>query len=215
MEINLLVLIGICLAAMFFGYFFGLFEGRSQGYKKGKREGSEDKKILPPVVTPPASKENNLLKLSLDDKNQLRLDLDNRSMDANQLAPDQRQRLIELMVMMRPWVDVNASKPSTPIAATTSQPISKPIATAPASSPVEEAKVPQTMVGQIDAILQAHLINTPLASRNVKLIESPGGGVIVMVGKERYNGVGEVTDPQVQAAIRAAIAEWETKYTPR
>ena len=35
-----------------------------------------------------------------------------------------------------------------------------------------------------------------------------------MVGLTKYNGVGEVPDPQVQAMIRAAIAEWENKYTP-
>jgi len=73
---------------------------------------------------------------------------------------------------------------------------------------------PTTMVGQIDAILQAHLASLPLEKRGVRLIESPEGGVVVMVGLTKYNGVSEVPDPQVQAMIRAAIAEWENKYTP-
>ncbi|MGA7192968.1 MAG: hypothetical protein WBW94_04990, partial [Anaerolineales bacterium] len=71
-----------------------------------------------------------------------------------------------------------------------------------------------SMVGQIDAILQTHLVNSPLASRAIRLAESPDGGVIVWDGVKKYSGVSDVTDPQVQAMIRAAIAEWEKKYTP-
>ena len=47
-----------------------------------------------------------------------------------------------------------------------------------------------------------------------KLLEDPRGGVTVVVGEERYASIGEVTDPQIQAALRAAIARWEKKYTP-
>ncbi len=70
------------------------------------------------------------------------------------------------------------------------------------------------MVGQIDAILQSRMIGTPLAGRGIRLVESAQGGAMVVVGLSRYAGVGEVPDPEVQAAIRAAIAEWERKYTP-
>lgn len=70
------------------------------------------------------------------------------------------------------------------------------------------------MVAQIDEILQARLVSSPLADHAIKLMESPEGGVIVLVGLQKFNGVGEVTDPQIQAEIRAAIAEWEKKYTP-
>ncbi len=70
------------------------------------------------------------------------------------------------------------------------------------------------MVGQIDAILQTKLIGTPLATRGIRLVESAQGGAMVVVGLNRYEGVGEVPEPEVQAVIRAAIAEWENKYTP-
>jgi hypothetical protein len=70
------------------------------------------------------------------------------------------------------------------------------------------------MVGQIDDILQKNIAGTPLASRGVKLMDAPGGGVTVFIGMDRYSSVGEVTDPEVQAALRAAIAAWEKKYTP-
>jgi hypothetical protein len=67
---------------------------------------------------------------------------------------------------------------------------------------------------QIDAILQARLAGTPLEERGVFLTQSPEGGVIVYVGLTRYTSVDEVPDAEVKAAIRAAIAEWENKYTP-
>ena len=35
----------------------------------------------------------------------------------SQLTPEQRKRLIELMVMMRPWIDASAPKPAMPSAA--------------------------------------------------------------------------------------------------
>ena len=70
------------------------------------------------------------------------------------------------------------------------------------------------MVVQIDTILQARLQGTPLSSLGIRLAESLNGGAIVFVGKQSYAGVADVPDPQVQAAIREAIAEWEKKYTP-
>ncbi len=70
------------------------------------------------------------------------------------------------------------------------------------------------MVAQIDTILQARLAGTPLAERGIFLTQSPEGGVNVYVGLTRYEGIDDVPDPEVKAAIRAAIAEWENKYTP-
>ena len=70
------------------------------------------------------------------------------------------------------------------------------------------------MVGQIDAILQARLAGTPLADKGIRLVESIRGGALVFVGNKSYEGVGEVPDPEIQAVIRAATAEWEKRYTP-
>lgn len=241
MQINFTALIpyGIGLAVLFFGYFFGLFEGRNQGYKKRRKEEAEAKSVkaanetpLPPPSPPVTRVENNLLKLALGENSQLRLEIDNQSVDTARLAPEQRKRLIDLMLMMRPWVDASApgktvspSRPATvppshprtmqppPTAAPASRPASTSGPAAP-TSPSKEEAAPTSMVGQIDAILQAHLTGTPLASLGIRLIESSEGGAIVMVGVNRYAGVGDVPDPEIQAAIRAAIAEWENKYTP-
>lgn len=240
MQFNLPILIGISLAAMFFGYFFGLFEGRGQGYKRHKQEaeGAQAKQEAPqtplPSPGPPlAPVENSLLRLSLEGDNQTRLDLDGRRVDAAQLAPQQRKRLIELMVLMRPWIEAGTTQktvpPPRPVMRPASPPppsaakLQTPLAAVPpspakaAAMPAPLAKedaAPTTMVGQIDAILQMRLIGTPLAGRGIQLIDSAQGGVIVIVGMNRYTSVGDVPDPAVQAAIKAAIAEWERRYTP-
>lgn len=242
-TLSLFALIGIGLALMFFGYFFGLFEGRGQGYKTRKKEEAEGKVViqtpLPPPNPPAPVVDNSLLRLSLDN-NQPRLDLDGQRVDTSQLTADQRKRLIDLMVTMRPWIEgkptaapqpvsrpIAAQTPSLskplspsgtmqtpPTAASISQPRPTPVVAAAASASKDDAPAPTSMVGQIDAILQKSLIGTPLAERGIRLIESAQGSVVVMVGLQRYSGVGEVTDPEVQAAIKAAIAEWEKKFTP-
>ena len=58
-------------ATLFVGYFVGLFEGHGQGNKKRGQEEPGEERTQPPVIM---SKENNLLKLSLDENNQLRLE---------------------------------------------------------------------------------------------------------------------------------------------
>jgi hypothetical protein len=246
MQIDLSPLIpyGIGILVLFFGYGFGLFEGRGQGYKRRKQEEAEEQKTKGPQTPPPSAPvpmvDNSLLKLGLDENNQPRLDLDGQRVDTSQLTPDQRKRLIDLMVTMRPWVDAAGAKPAAPapshsIAAQTPSlskpspdsgtmqappsaapvpPQPKPTPAAASTTPSKEEAAPSTMVGQIDAILQKNLASTPLASLGVRLMESQNGGVTVMVGMNQYSGVGDVPDPQVQAAIRAAIAEWEKKYTP-
>jgi len=71
-----------------------------------------------------------------------------------------------------------------------------------------------SLVQQIDHVLQARLAGTPLASRGIRLAEAPHGGAIVFIGQTQYDGVDKVADPEIQGAIRSAIAEWEKRYTP-
>jgi hypothetical protein len=50
--------------------------------------------------------------------------------------------------------------------------------------------------------------------KGIRLQESPEGGVIVWVGMSKFQGVEDVPDEQIKAAIRAAISVWESKFTP-
>ncbi len=238
-ELNLLILIGIGLAAMFFGYFFGLFEGRGQGYKRRKKEEAAEPPVVPPPPAPPPAATpavKSLLLLGLDGEKPV-LEVDGRSVDIAAVDPEQRKRLIDLMLMIRPWVEApSSSKPpisAQPVASPPAVRVERPAA-APAPSPAvaqpagspasmrafgasreaPEPGTPTTMVGQIDSILQSKLIGTPLEGRGIRVIESAQGGASILVGAAHYAGVGDVPDPDVQAAIKAAIAEWEEKYTP-
>lgn len=69
----------------------------------------------------------------------------------------------------------------------------------------------ESIVEQIDAVLQENIAGTPLARRDIRLIESPTRGVTVKVGPQSFDGVDAVTDPEVKAAVQAAVAQWEAE----
>jgi hypothetical protein len=248
MEFSLLAVVGISLGLMFFGYFFGLFEGRRQGYKKGRQEETSDHgaraasaKLSPPTGGPADAGRGGphkeaLLEISRDETGRPLLHLDGERLDAPNVTRGQRKRLVELMVMLRPWIEGSgASAPSrdadipatalsptmadrlriatSPVREPTATP-AQPITTPPLPSTALPIGSPLNMVAQIDAILQANLVGTPLANRRIRLTESPDGGATVFVGTTRYLGVGDVPDHEIQAAIRAATAEWEKRFTP-
>jgi len=147
-----------------------------------------------------------------------------------QLSPDRKKRLAELITVLRPWLESGqsptaASQPEAP-AQTAPGPdpvqeaVPRPVQSAP--QPLSAAKKPEaeknisamSIVQQVDTVLQARLMNTPLAKQGIRLQESIQGGVEVYVGLNKYNAVDDVPDEAIKDAIRAAIAEWEKKYTP-
>src|ERR1700690_694673 len=144
MDLNYGLILVVGLATLFVGYLVGLFEGRG----KGKPEEKTNASVPPPITAAP--KENNLLKLSVDNNNQLRLEMDGQRADSNQLDPQQRKRLIDLMVLMRPWIDASAPKPSA-----SPQPVSpRPIPTAPvADSPSGILQFPKPTTKAIASVL--------------------------------------------------------------
>jgi hypothetical protein len=233
--------IGLAIVAMFFGYFFGLFEGRGQGYKKRQEEESEKKGTEPtPEQLPPAtplapSDEISVLDVSVDSGGRMCLKLEGERIEASTINTDQRKRIIAVLTQIRPFLEASPhpSPPPAPPQPASPPPVSHPKETAssgtppaamPSSSPKpapssdkakdEPATAPQSIVEQIDEILQSQMVGTPLIERGVRLQESPEGGVLVWIGMEKFEGVNEVPDEQIQAAIRAAISVWENKYTP-
>jgi hypothetical protein len=233
-EITYLAMIGIAVGAMLFGYGFGLFEGRNQGYKKRKKEEATEKAAAPVAPPPPAPEP---VTIKVDDPGLLRikkeggyiaLDLDGNRVDTNALTSDQRKRLIEMLSLMRPWLEGKpvtappespAAAPSQPVAvaaAAQPTPAAQPAAPRPVTIAKEERPVAPagSIVTQIDSILQARISGTPLEDRGVFLAQSPEGGVMVYVGLTKYMGINDIPDPEIKAAIRSAITEWENKYTP-
>ena len=245
------------IAGLVFVYLFGLFEGRGQGYKRRKAEEEQEKKEQPrPALAKPetiTADDPGLLRIKNED-GAFVLDLDGQRANPISLSSDQRRRLIDLVNIIRPWLEGRAApapdqtmKPSPPpsvqpttvderLSAIGSSPApqNKPAPPQPATPPVrgtpqrpvpgsrpsaiakeDRPAAPATsIVGQIDSILQARLAGTHLEERGIFLTQSPEGGVNVYVGLARYNAIDDVPDAEIKAAIRAAISEWENKYTP-
>lgn len=180
------------------------------------------------IVSAPGNSQpgKTLLRLWLDPAERPALDLDGQRVDTTRISEPHRKRLVGLLSVVRPWVEgkpsasapVPAPETVTPAQLTPIPPPSIfsafPVPSLLPAQKVEPPAALPSMVTQIDEILQAQLAVGPLAGRGIKLQESPEGTVIVMVGAQKFEGVGDVTDPEVQSAIRAAIAEWELKYTP-
>jgi hypothetical protein len=67
---------------------------------------------------------------------------------------------------------------------------------------------PQSMVEQINSILQIKLADSENPQRAIRLIEGPGGSVRVLIGVQSYN-LDEVPDQNARQLIRDAVATWE------
>lgn len=229
MNINNLwiIITVVALFSLFFGYGFGWFEWGRKLKKLEEEQKSTDSNApdrlmervveLAPVSAPPAKAvEPYLLSLrEVDDR--LSIELEGRLLNVDTISAEQRKRLIEVVTRLRPWMEGRTAAPTVapiPEAPTAPAPQAAPTRPVPAPKKKEEVIAPLSMVAQIDEILQKNIVGTPLEKSGLKLQETPGGGVTVVVGLKRYAGLGEVTDPEVQAMLRAAIAEWEKKFTP-
>lgn len=165
-----------------------------------------------------------LLRLK-NDSGYVTLELDGAPVNTATLSADQRKRLIEMLNVMRPWLEGRPSAPPPlppqprpappPPPAATPKPVAAATSAAKPDGKDERPSPPaNSIVGQIDFILQEQLQGTPLETRGIYLSESPEGGVLVNIGLQKFNGVDDVPDPEIKAALRAAINAWENKYTP-
>jgi hypothetical protein len=222
------------IAGLIFVYFFGIFEGRSQGRKRRIAEEEQEKKERPETQrTDPVKVDDPGLLRIKNENGVMTLDLDGKRVNSTSLNTEQRKRLIEMLNVMRPWLEgkpASVPAPTSPPPQKTSisqntpaptpsvspQPIpaTQPTPSTPRKKDDEPEIVPTSIVGQINRVLQKNIVNTPLASRGISLMESVTGGVNVYIGVQHYEGLDDVPDEEIKAAIRAAIKEWENTYTP-
>ena len=102
-----------------------------------------------------------------------------------------------------------AAQPAAPTRQAPAPAIPMPAAAIPAAEVVLEPA--PTMVAQINEIVQAKLPGSGLKDYTIRLVESQRDGVGVWVNGTRYLGVDEVAEPQVQALLKEAVAEWEQR----
>lgn len=237
------IVIGAMFFGYFFGLFEGRGQGYKKRQKEeaGDMKAAAPAEPLPPASPPVPSDEIPVLSVGMAPDGGLRLKLDGQRVDTSALDAEKRKRLIAILTQMRPWLEAPRSvqspqgasssrgeqslepRPASPPKGVPTPSLSPKATPDPAPQPAtppladdddEAAPAPQSIVAQIDSVLQARLAGTSLERKGIRLQESPEGGVNVWVGVEKYGGIDEVPDTQIKTALRAAIAEWENKYTP-
>jgi hypothetical protein len=140
---------------------------------------------------------------------QVWLEMDGKRMDGKEaLQPEQRQRLLNLVLDLRPWLDAARPiqpRPAVPVQAPQPEKDKKPSN----KKGVPPPPVLDTIIQQIDKVLQAKLLTSDLKGREIELTEGPGGVVIVKDGVNTYEGIDTIPDPQVKDLIRQAVMDWE------
>jgi len=155
--------------------------------------------------------------------NKVWLNMDGKRLDAKEaLLPDQRRRLVGLVVDLRPWLET--ARPASPEPGIAMQPLQ---AAEPAPGAIVQnvqtegkknviagqevvpAPAPESIIEQIDKVLQVKLATSPFKERGIQLTEGPGGIVIIKDGINRYEGVEAVPDPMIKTLIQQAVSDWE------
>ena len=158
------------------------------------------------------------MRLWHDPAQKLNLDLDGQPVEPKALTTEQRRRLVDLMTLMRPWLqgsEESVRKPTPPpVKPEPERPIMNPtvaqvVASEKAIPKTQAPAQPGSIIQQIDAILQKKLAGTPLEKRSIRLQESLEGTLWIYVGLKRYEGIDAVPEEETKAVIRQAVAEWE------
>ena len=237
----------LIIVAAIAGYVIGIVDSRitASMRKKIDETAAETEPAIANAASAELDEQNKLgehtvLKVSINKALKWRLELDGTWLeDPAQISAEQRQRVVNVVMQMRPWIDGKPAQSAAPLP----MPMPAPEAPAqrglssalPAQTPVatstppridalrglrtllkNEIKSPSEMksisiVSMIDDVLQDKLLGSNLAGRGIRLEEGGSGEVIVFVGPHRYSGVDAVPEPEIQAMIRGAIKDWEKK----
>jgi hypothetical protein len=149
--------------------------------------------------------------------NQVWLDMDGRRIESKEaLQPEQAQRLLGLVLDLRPWLDTNrpALTPqpagqSMPEPAAPVQPDKINNVSAPAGEVTKPVVALESIIEQIDKVLQKKLSASAFKERGIRLMEGPGGIVMVKDGLNKFEGIDNVPDPEIRTLIRLSVTEWE------
>ena len=219
---------GFGIVVLLIGFFIGYVDSNIRSTKKIDAAETKEKNARAEAAEalkashPAGADDPGLLRLK-NTNGAPSLELEGKLLTTKNVSPEQKKRLIELITIMRPWVEGGQAAPAVfqPVAAPQT-PLEPVLPREPAPRPLQPAKKPEaekplaslSIVQQIDTVLQERLLNTLLEKSGLRLQESLQGGVEVYVGTQKFESIDDVPDASIRAAIRAAIAAWEEKYTP-
>lgn len=130
------------------------------------------------------------------------------------LPPIERKHMTGLLLYLQRWLQIPTPREKVAPARTTPRQTPSP-PTSKAEPPSHGAGAPEiemeSIVSQIDDILQDKLTRSPLRDQAIRLVERPEGGMYVMVEMEKYEDVDAIPDEGIKAIIRAAVQEWEER----
>jgi len=211
------------LVALLVGWVIGFFDSNLRTAKKireaeekAKFEMEQANKMIEEAAK--NTGKGSLMRLWHDPAKKLNLELDGQPVDPKALMPEQRRRLVDLLTLMRPWLqgtDEPAPKPvPTPVKAESEAPLMNPAVAqvvANEKTPPKQSITtqPGSIIEQIDAILQKKLAGTPLEKKGIRLQESLEGTLWIYVGLKRYDGIDAIPEEEIKVIIRQAVAEWE------
>ena len=72
-------------------------------------------------------------------------------------------------------------------------------------------KTTKSIAAQVDEIIKEKLPSSPFKNHLITMVELPGAGLLVKVDDARYEGVGDVPDPEIRLFLRQCVTEWERR----
>ncbi len=225
MEMNWTT-IGILIAVWVVGYLLGLLESAIKNDSKKERddvnlrEGEELAEGETPSAFEAEDLEPEVLTIFKRVSGALKLRLDGKMVEyKSDLTVEERERLLSLIISLRPWVDgAKTASSSAPLPADAKIPVvAKPVpkVNLELDPDLEKASLENlSMLEQIDRVLQKKLNGHPLEQRSISLGAAPDGGLLVKVGFDEYESIDKIPEQAIQDIIREASAEWEARVTP-